>query len=266
MKNLGKKAFSLVELLVVITILSIISVVAYQNFWWATDKAISGRKISDIWTIETALQQFKVDKNYYPMPMDFDATKNIWWYNSWSNSQASNTLSVVYNWQEISSIASWNGWWKVMWIWANSANQIWAKWVIWYTNDFTKSYLSKDLYDPELWDIKVWTDTMVASKWIWRYVYAIYAQPKLPALWNKQMTSWSYYNIATSIKKKWSETYETYIVWDYDNASCEVKSDCTETLIWSSSDVLKNKQNQDVNKDTKAVNQWIPYPIKDFAK
>jgi len=32
MKNYTKKAFTLVELLVVITILAIISVVAYQNF------------------------------------------------------------------------------------------------------------------------------------------------------------------------------------------------------------------------------------------
>jgi prepilin-type N-terminal cleavage/methylation domain-containing protein len=32
MKNLSRKAFTLVELLVVITILAIISVVAYQNF------------------------------------------------------------------------------------------------------------------------------------------------------------------------------------------------------------------------------------------
>jgi prepilin-type N-terminal cleavage/methylation domain-containing protein len=32
MKNLKNKAFTLVELLVVITILAIISVVAYQNF------------------------------------------------------------------------------------------------------------------------------------------------------------------------------------------------------------------------------------------
>jgi prepilin-type N-terminal cleavage/methylation domain-containing protein len=32
MRNLNKKGFTLVELLVVITILAIISVVAYQNF------------------------------------------------------------------------------------------------------------------------------------------------------------------------------------------------------------------------------------------
>jgi prepilin-type N-terminal cleavage/methylation domain-containing protein len=41
MKNLKNKAFTLVELLVVITILAIISVVAYQNFGGAVDKAVA---------------------------------------------------------------------------------------------------------------------------------------------------------------------------------------------------------------------------------
>jgi prepilin-type N-terminal cleavage/methylation domain-containing protein len=41
MRNLTNKGFTLVELLVVITILAIISVVAYQSFGGATDKAIS---------------------------------------------------------------------------------------------------------------------------------------------------------------------------------------------------------------------------------
>jgi prepilin-type N-terminal cleavage/methylation domain-containing protein len=45
MKLIKNKAFTLVELLVVITILSIISVVAYQNFGGAVDKANVGRKI-----------------------------------------------------------------------------------------------------------------------------------------------------------------------------------------------------------------------------
>ncbi|MCD5385188.1 type II secretion system GspH family protein, partial [Candidatus Gracilibacteria bacterium] len=66
MQNTKNKAFTLVELLVVITILAIISVVAYQNFGGAVDKAVSGRKISDVSTIESSLQQYKADKNYYP--------------------------------------------------------------------------------------------------------------------------------------------------------------------------------------------------------
>ncbi len=268
--KINNKGFSLVELLVVITILAIISVVAYQNFGGATDKAIASRKINDIWTIETALQQFKADNNYYPMPMEQSST-NLWWYTWATTANPSNTLQVTYNWKEIASIVSWSGWWVVYGTWlTNSWNQIWAKWVIWYTSDFTKKYLSKELYDPELWDIKVWGTAKMMESWIWRYIYAIYAQPKIKANWNKQWTSWTYYNIATSLKKKDSDSYETYLVWDYDKNSCSQPSDCPESLIWTASWIinpssLTNTQNQDLNKTTLDLNQWIPYPIKDFA-
>lgn len=55
-----------------------------KNFGWATDKAIASRKKTDISTIETALQQFKSEKNYYPMPQDYNWTSNFWGYNSWA--------------------------------------------------------------------------------------------------------------------------------------------------------------------------------------
>lgn len=271
MKKLNSKGFSLVELLVVITILAIISVVAYQNFGWATDKAISGRKVNDIWTIETALQQFKADNNYYPMPVAYDATTNLWWYTWAVTATPSNTIKVTYNWKEIASIVSAAWGWRVYWTWlTNSWNQVWAKWVMWYTTDFTKKYLSKDLYDPEIWDVKIWANAKMIDSWIGRYVYWIYAQPKIPANWNRQWTSWAYYNIATSIKKKDTESYESYIVWDYDKNSCEVSTDCPESLIWTASWMtsptsLANKSVQDLNKTTLDTNQWIPYPVKDFS-
>ena len=130
------KAFTLVELLVVITILSIISVVAYQNFWWAVDKAVSWRKINDVSTIETALQQFKVDNNYYPSTWEYNVSSNMWWYNSSTTAKISNTIVVNYNWEEISAISSADWWWKIYWIWtwadwqAATKKQIWAKWTI----------------------------------------------------------------------------------------------------------------------------------------
>ena len=105
MNTLGKKAFTLVELLVVITILAIISVVAYQNFGGAVDKAVSGRKINDVSTIETSLQQFRVDNNYYP-PVDEQSPTNLWGYNVSNNTTSntanpSNTIDVTVTGQEI---------------------------------------------------------------------------------------------------------------------------------------------------------------------
>lgn len=262
MKKFNNKWFSLVELLVVITILAIISVVAYQNFWGATDKAIASRKKTDISTIETALQQFKSEKNYYPMPQDYNWTSNLWGYDSWATATPSNKIKVTYKDQEIASIVTWTGWWKVISSWG--LLQVWAKWVIWYNWDFGKKYLSKDLYDPELWDVKVWSGKMI-DYGIWRYVYWVYALPKAAANWNISKATWSYFNIAITLKKSDWETYETYIVWDYDSNSCsDWSTSCPDSLIWSGSVSLKTWNSSTWT--TQDDNQWIPYPIRDFAK
>lgn len=257
-------AFTLVELLVVITILAIISVVAYQNFWWAVDKATSGRKISDVSTIETSLQQYKADNNYYP-PSDIYSSDNLWWY-SWSvNAQRSNTIQVEYDGQEIKSIT-----WSVVWWWVVYASwwtiKIWFKWTISQTT-LWKKYLTKDLYDPELGDTIETNgtnpDTKFIEKWIWRYIYAIYKK-----WWNN--SRWNDYNIAYTIKQDNSDKYIAKIVWSYDKESCYGEpADCPDTLIWSWTTFLTDWSEQLLNWwsiDTTIENQWIPYAVTDFSE
>lgn len=263
MKHNNKLWFTLVELLVVITILAIISVVAYQNFGWAVDKAVWWRKISDVSTIETALQQYKSDKNYYPSLDVYNGTTNVWWYNSWVTATPSNTIKVVKNWDEITSISltdcKWG--WKVYdstWTW------VWAKWTI-SQDTLTKKYLSKDLYDPELWDIKVGTSKMIDS-WVGRYVYAVYKK----GWWVSNDYRWSAYNIAYTVKNEANDSYMSMIVWDYDENSCVWnEAICPKTLIWSGWIVttwfLVNKW-ESLNVPTTQANQWIPYPVIDFAE
>lgn len=272
MKNFNKKGFTLVELLVVITILAIISVVAYQSFWWATDKAISWRKINDVSTIETALQQYKVDKKFYPTVWEYDSSTNMWWYNSWSIASVSNTVTVKYTWNEIENVLSGSWGWKIYWSW--SVWQIWAKWTI-SRDVLWRQYLSADLYDPELGDTKVnsWNIKMI-DKWIWRYVYATYRKS---TNWSNRNLEWTNYNIAYTVKKEWSDSYVTKIVWDYDETACfENETSCPETLIWSLSwstnNVLVDSQEQWKDKNgwaltnysSNSANQWIPYSVKDL--
>jgi len=269
--NISKnKAFTLVELLVVITILAIISVVAYQNFWWAVDKANSGRKISDVSTIETSLQQFKVDNNYYPAVDALDPNANKWWYNSTTPATPSNTIDITLNWAEIQSIDNAAGGWQVMNI--DNTQQIWAKWTI-SQNTLWKQYLTKDLYDPEVWDLKENTNNKKLIEYgLWRYVYAVYKKPAWANWWTNNKT-WSYYNIAYTVKKEWSDSYITRIVWDYDKESCfDAAANCPETLIWTQDNVLIDWQEQWKAKDwsslasygSTSTNQWIPYPVADF--
>ncbi len=269
MKKSIKKAFTLVELLVVITILAIISVVAYQNFGWAVDKAVSGRKINDVSTIETALQQFKVDNNYYPQ-VDTISPTNMWWYSSWTIATQSNTLKVNMNGAEITSITSANWWWTIMNTEA-TPKQIWAKWTLSQTT-LWKKYLSKDLYDPEVGDLKESSWKKLIESWIGRYVYAIYKKPTWTSWWSDNKV-WSYYNIAYTIKKDWSDTYYTKIVWDYDSGSCfDNSATCPATLIWSGSWILVNEQEQWKDSSGASLanfwsnswNQWVPYSASDF--
>ena len=225
MHKTKNKAFTLVELLVVITILAIISVVAYQNFGWAVDKAVSSRKITDVSTIETALQQYKADTNFFP-PADNYSTTNLWWYDETKPANRSNTIEVDYDWQEINSLT-----WTTAWGWFVTASwwtmKVWFKWTISQAT-LGKKYLTKDLFDPELSDIKIqtWNKKMI-DFWIWRYVYAIYKK-----WWSN--TKWNDYNIAYTIKKDGSDKYLTKIAWSYDKASCYGEpTDCPETLIWN---------------------------------
>ena len=265
MKNLKSNAFTLVELLVVITILAIISVVAYQNFWWAVDKAVSGRKISDVSTIESSLQQYKVDKNYYPSVEINNTTNNMWWYNSWTLANKSNTLVVAKTWEAIDSITSASWGWRVMWLndWTTdwTLKQVWAKWTISQAT-LWKKYLTKDLYDPELWDIKVWTSNKMIDSWIGRYVYGVFKKPlSADTVWWSNNKQWTYYNIAYTIKIQWTDKYITKIVWDYDSESCfDEKALCPNTLIWSSSTILLDDE-ENSSSDTSLADQWIPYPV-----
>jgi len=265
MKNLKNKAFTLVELLVVITILSIISVVAYQNFGGAVDKAVNGRKISDVSTIETALQQYKADKNYFPST-DAESTSNLWWYKD-IDAQPSNTIKIEPQDLEVKKIidsdTKWG--WKVL---NSDWNQIWSKWTI-SQKTLWKKYLTKDLYDPELGDlIEKNTNTKFIEKWVGRYIYAIYKKWAANLRWND-------YNIAFTLKKDNSDKYISKISGSYDKESCyEDAAKCPDSLIgswtWSSRVTLIDWEEQKLNAswliDTTMENQWIPYAVTDFAQ
>ncbi len=260
-KNLG---FTLVELLVVITILSIISVVAYQNFGGAVDKAVSGRKVSDVSTIESSLQQYKVDKNYYPKADAYNASTDMWGYNNGVNANPSNSITATYPaWSEEIDSVTWDGGGRVMGKLTWSTKQVGSKWTISQLS-LTKRYLTKDLYDPELWDIKVGADTMITSG-IGKYVYGVFKKPlSADTTWGATNKKWTYYNIAYTIKKDGTDDYITKIVWDYDAQSCfDEEALCPDSLIWSWDSVLADGVEVSAS-DTSLANQGIPYPVDGY--
>lgn len=248
------QAFTLIELLVVITILAIISVVAYTKFSWSTDAAKNSKKLSDASSIETALNMFNQDNNYYPMPSQYNATKNVWWY---SNTTASvhNTLTIIKSWDQISSV-SWAWWWIVYASWSSS-NQIWAKWTIDSTIWLWKKYLSQELADPSIKDIKVWDSSVMKDYWVGEYVYWVYA--KNNSTWDSSSTKGSAYNFAITLKddQKW---YLTKLYWSFDSSAC---IDCPNSLIgdWTSNNNLNN-DDYSLTWSVTDANDRTPYPIQ----
>ncbi len=92
--SLDSRGFSLVELLVVITILAIISTVAYTSLSGSTDKAKNSKRIEHMATIETAVQLFRQEKQYLPIPNVKSAT-NYWGYDAAASALATNTGTLT---------------------------------------------------------------------------------------------------------------------------------------------------------------------------
>lgn len=64
--NAKSKGFSLVELLVVITIIAILSVVAYTAVGGQTIKAKNSRRMQDLSTIQSGLEAYFIQNSEYP--------------------------------------------------------------------------------------------------------------------------------------------------------------------------------------------------------
>lgn len=254
------KAFTLIELLVVITILAIISVVAYTNFSWSTDKAKNSKKLNDISSIETWLNMFFQDKNYYPMPSAYDSATNVWGYNSAVAAQLNNTFTWSKNWTEFDwTTFYWSGWWIVYLSWS-STSQIWAKWVV-DSSVLSKQYLSQELVDPNLKDTKVGATKTFKDYWVGKYVYWVYA--KNNSDWSVTSQKWTAYNVAITIKddQKW---FMTKLIWNFDKTACSGVA-CPNSLIWSwTSNVNLNDGDSSFTGSSTNPNERIPYAIAWF--
>ncbi len=72
---LQKKAFTLIELLIVVAIIGILAAIAVPNFLNAQTRAKIARIQSDARSTSTALEQYRLDNNAYPVnAMNFDMT------------------------------------------------------------------------------------------------------------------------------------------------------------------------------------------------
>ncbi|MCX7017480.1 MAG: prepilin-type N-terminal cleavage/methylation domain-containing protein [bacterium] len=105
MKNANRsRGFTLIELLIVVAIIAILAAIAVPNFLEAQTRAKVSRAKSDMRTISTALESYKIDTNKYPeqgvpngsgvFPYSSDTTKV---YGGDSPLHASNNPAIAYH-------------------------------------------------------------------------------------------------------------------------------------------------------------------------
>ena len=77
------KAFTLVELIVVITIISILGTIAFISLQWYNIDARNSNRVTDIKSVETSLELFVLDTSKYPIPDSYTGVTLSWellWY------------------------------------------------------------------------------------------------------------------------------------------------------------------------------------------
>ena len=66
-----RRAFTLIELLIVVAIIAILAAIAVPNFLEAQTRAKISRGLADMRSVATALESYKVDTNKYPPDYQF---------------------------------------------------------------------------------------------------------------------------------------------------------------------------------------------------
>jgi type II secretion system protein G len=62
----SRRAFTLIELLIVVAIIAILAAIALPNFLEAQTRAKVSRAAADLRTVATALETYRIDQNQYP--------------------------------------------------------------------------------------------------------------------------------------------------------------------------------------------------------
>jgi len=171
MQQTKNKAFTLVELIVVITILAILWTIAFISLQWYSRDARDSVRLTDLKNIETGLEIFLTTSWTLPLPDDYvelTAGSEIIWY-QW------------VAWERTLNIAKVSNWWKdplddtyyvyrtndnkteyqLMWFFEDGTEIVGAPWIVktsyaaWLENRYLKSIWS------ELWIILTSTNTSI---------------------------------------------------------------------------------------------------------
>ena len=132
-----KKGFTLVELIVVITILAILWTIAFISIQWYAKDARDSVRIQDIANIKKSLELFVVEKWFYPVPSDATEVTYSWWvvWTQWTiwDSVVENlwklnkkpvdpTLATEYSYSVTNAKTEYELSWVLEWWWVSNTN------------------------------------------------------------------------------------------------------------------------------------------------
>ena len=143
--NIRKKAFTLVELIVVITILAVLGTIGFINLQWFTSDTRDAVRVSDIRIIEKSLIYFHLKENHYPAPSDSIEVTYSWavlWnqWEYWDSSRAESRMILedvtdpLYDKHYAYSVTKDGTQYEIGWVVENIANKIMSNTYAWVNN------------------------------------------------------------------------------------------------------------------------------------
>ena len=237
---LNKKAFTLVELIVVITILAILWTIAFISLQWYTRDARDAKRVSEIWNIAKSLEAKLMSDWMIPVPDEKveikvnGATVYYQWI-AWKD-----VLNKLNIWQEAKDPLDW------VWYTYTITNNLRRYQVFWYLEKwktwYTKWHRLWVIVDPENWNPihfkKSWVDLKQTSdnfivyvdntsswkiEWNWEEI--------LKNIW--KFIVWNYYNTCKQILE--NNNYIQWIDWKYiikTKAKTNLEVYCDMTNDW----------------------------------
>ena len=157
--NIRKQAFTLVELIVVITILAILWTIAFISLQWFSKDARNSARSTDLKNIEKVLTLDQVTNWEYVLP--------------------SNAQQVTYSWAEV---------WTQWTFWEETRKQLW-----------TQAQISEVPTDPLTWNEYTYSvlNTRQEIQLAWVFEWDYYGYNNLNKL-NNTYAAWEYWTTYTT--------------------------------------------------------------------
>jgi len=276
LKGGGMKAFTLVELIVVITILAILWTIAFISLQWYSRDARDSKRTADVWNMKTSLELFNVNTWKYPAPDNPSTISYSWdivWY-QWSVwdqvttnlkgisikpldplTNAEYVYSTIHSYKEYEVLAlyEWNVAYNPVINSANAATTSLTPKVVWNYNELfvqTSNYIvpTPSIITSEPWNITLdWTNihSQVVTNWTNIPKTAITNSQTWALNINLSVFTWSINKTSPSIDKvKVMKNIQTAYSWtslaNNDNVSYLLNQTSNQWLIKLTNLVLLN--------------------------